>query len=128
VASLIYLDTHVAIWLYALGRGSLSLDAASLIASSDDVRLSPMVRLELQYLFEIGRVTQPAAIVVDALQAAVGVTVCGASFAEVARRAESNGWTRDPFDRLIVAHAALHDAPLVTKDQSLHAHYSECVW
>jgi PIN domain nuclease of toxin-antitoxin system len=31
-------------------------------------------------------------------------------------------------DRLIVAQAAIHDAPLVTKDGTLHANYSEALW
>jgi PIN domain nuclease of toxin-antitoxin system len=30
-------------------------------------------------------------------------------------------WTRDPFDRLIVATAILHRAPLVTRDERIHA-------
>lgn len=125
---MIYLDSHVAVWLHALGAGSLSEAGAALIESADDIRISPMARLELQYLFEIGRVTEPAAAVVDALHAALGLTVCGASFAAVVREAEQHTWTRDPFDRLIVAQAALHEAPLVTKDEMLHAHYAATVW
>lgn len=125
---MIYLDTHVAAWLYASGAQSLSTRAAELIDASEDVRISPMVRLELQYLFEIGRVGEPAATVVDALTATLGLTLCTASFAGVVHEAENAGWTRDPFDRLIVAQAALHDAPLVTKDGTLHEHYPGAVW
>lgn len=87
-----------------------------------------MVRLELQYLYEIERVSEPAAPVLDALHAALGLTVCTAAFAAVVREAESHAWTRDPFDRLIVAQAALREAPLVTKDDSLHDHYPAAVW
>lgn len=125
---MIYLDTHVAIWLYALGAGSLSPAAAECLAGAEDLRISPMARLELQYLYEIGRVTEPAARVCDALEAALDLKLCDASFAAVLREAEQQRWTRDPFDRLIVAQAALHDAPLVTKDESLHAHYARAVW
>lgn len=125
---MIYLDTHVAIWLYALGAESLSPSAAQELSDSDDIRLSPMARLELQYLYELGRVTEPAATVLDALHAGLGLTLCSAPFAAVVREAEAQTWTRDPFDRLIVAQAALHDAPLVTKDQTLHAHYAHAVW
>lgn len=125
---MIYLDSHVAIWLYALGAESLSRAATDRIAGSEDIRISPMVRLELQYLYEIGRVTEPAAAVMDALHAALGLTLCSASFGAVVREAERHTWTRDPFDRLIVAQAALHEAPLVTKDETLHAHYAAAVW
>lgn len=47
---MIYLDSHVAAWLYALGAKSLSPASAQLIAGSTDIRISPMARLELQYL------------------------------------------------------------------------------
>jgi PIN domain nuclease of toxin-antitoxin system len=124
----IYLDTHVAAWLYASGAEALSTAAAELIEQSDDVRISPMVRLELQYLFEIGRVGEPARSVVDALAGTLGLTVCTASFPHVVYGAEGLDWTRDPFDRLIVAQAALQDAPLITKDGTLQANYPRAVW
>jgi PIN domain nuclease of toxin-antitoxin system len=128
VAPVIYLDTHVAAWLYATGPDALSSRAAELITGSDDVRVSPMVRLELQYLYEIGRVAEPAATVVDALAAALGLTVCATSFVRVAHEAEKVSWTRDPFDRLIVAQATVHAAQLVTKDTTMHANYPGAVW
>lgn len=128
MASVVYLDTHVAAWLYALGAESLSPAAATAIAGAADLRLSPMARLELQYLYEVGCVTQPAATVFDALHAALGVTLCSGAFAAVVREAERYGWTRDPFDRLIVAQAAVHEAPLVTKDATLHEQYGRAVW
>jgi PIN domain nuclease of toxin-antitoxin system len=46
----------------------------------------------------------------------------------VVHAAESTDFTRDPFDRLIVAHASLHGAPLVTKDEHLHRHHASAVW
>lgn len=125
---MIYLDTHVAAWLYAGADERMSAAARNALRDSDDRRVSPMVRLELQYLFEVGRVTTPAAEVMDELRTALGLTVCDASFVAVAHLAEDLTRTRDPFDRLIVAHAALHDAPLVTKDDALHQHYPHCVW
>jgi PIN domain nuclease of toxin-antitoxin system len=128
VATLIYLDTHVAAWLHAAGAELLSEEAAKWIEEADEIRISPMVRLELQYLYEIGRVTQPATLVLDALQASLGIRVCDAPFPAVARAAESETWTRDPFDRIIVAQASMRDAPLVTKDRILHQHYDRAVW
>ena len=74
-----------------------------------------MVRLELQYLYEIGRVGQPPLPVLDALQSNLGLVVCDASFPAIVRAVESQTWTRDPFDRLIVAQASLFDAPLQKK-------------
>jgi PIN domain nuclease of toxin-antitoxin system len=128
MARLIYLDTHVIAWLHGLGPASLSPRATELIEEAEDLRCSPMVRLELQYLLEVGRTTAPAAEVLDALNAATGLVLCDAPFPAVVRAAESFNWTRDPFDRLITAHAALFDAPLVTKDELLHRHYPRAVW
>lgn len=125
---MIYLDTHVVAWLYAQGRQAVPGDLADRIEATDDLRISPMVRLELQYLYEIDRVAQPALPVLDALESALGLVICKAAFPAVVREAEANTWTRDPFDRLIVAQAALFDAPLATKDAAIHAHYPQTIW
>lgn len=129
MAALIYLDTHVVAWLYARGAEAPLSDAArQALRGAEDLRLSPMARLELQYLFEVGRTTVPAAGILDELSAAVGLRLCDAPFPAVARAAEGYAWTRDPFDRLIVAQAALRDAPLVTKDRTIHEHYPGALW
>lgn len=36
-------------------------------------------------------------------------------------------WTRDPFDRIVVAHAALRESPLVTRDRNVRGHYPQAV-
>jgi PIN domain nuclease of toxin-antitoxin system len=43
-------------------------------------------------------------------------------------QALSEGWTRDPFDRLIVANAKAAAAPLVTKDEMVRGNYSRALW
>ena len=128
MARVIYLDTHVAAWLHGLGRSALSQRAADAIESADELRCSPMVRLELEYLYEVGRTSEPALPVLDALQTSLGLRLCDAPFSAVIREAEAHKWTRDPFDRIIVAQAALHDAPLLTKDDHLHAFYADAFW
>ncbi len=37
-------------------------------------------------------------------------------------------WTRDPFDRLIVSHAKLKSATLITKDPHILKNYIKAVW
>jgi PIN domain nuclease of toxin-antitoxin system len=49
VAKVIYLDTHVVAWLYGIGPSSLSPRATETIDGADEVRCSPIVRLELHY-------------------------------------------------------------------------------
>ncbi|MBI3608951.1 MAG: hypothetical protein HY207_13405 [Nitrospirae bacterium] len=62
------------------------------------------------------------------LARAIGLTLCTQSFATVIERAEAQAWTRDPFDRIIVAQAALRRSRLVTKDETIRAQYRHAVW
>lgn len=64
----------------------------------------------------------------DELRTVLGIAVCDGSSVAVAHLAEDLTWTRDPFNRLIVAHARLHDAPLLTKEDVLHRHDPGCIW
>ena len=128
MAALIYLDTHVVAWLYATGRRGFPEAAIRMLEQTEGLRISPMVRLELQYLYEIGRVAEPALPVVDTMEATLGITICSAGFPAIIKEAEAQPWTRDPYDRLIVAHAGLFDAPLLTKDAEIHRHYPRAVW
>jgi PIN domain nuclease of toxin-antitoxin system len=127
MATVAYLDTHVVAWLFAGLPELLSAEARTTV-EQHDVLISPMVVLELQYLLETKRVTQPPEVVLGVLQTDIGLGVCTESFPAVARLAIEQSWTRDPFDRLIVAQAALHGAPLVTKDTVMRRHYAKAVW
>ena len=128
MAPVSYLDTHVLVWLYGEGRHGVPAGVAEHIEGSEQLLISPMVRLELQYLHEIGHVSEPALPVIDALTPALGLQVCNAPFYAVVQEAERQTWTRDPFDRLIVAQAALVDAELITKDESIRTHYPSAFW
>jgi PIN domain nuclease of toxin-antitoxin system len=127
VAAVIYLDTHVAAWLYA-GLPDRFPTIVRDALNNNPLAISPMVSLELQYLFEIGRTSEPAETVVEVLQSQLEVTVCRKDFASIVAVARTMAWTRDPFDRLIVAHAALDQSRLVTKDAVVHQHYSLALW
>ena len=118
-----YLDTHAVAALYQGDLSPFSAAALRVIDEEDDLRISPMVLLELEYLHEIKRIKIPARRIVDSLATEIGLKICDASFADVARKALEERWTRDPFDRLILAQARLHDARLVTKDRLLRSRY-----
>lgn len=127
MAAVAYLDTHVAAWLFAGDASRLSAQARAVI-EADDLMISPAVVLELQYLFETRRVSDPAEAVVEDLRQRLHVATCNLPFPDVVRRALALSWTRDPFDRLIVAQAAANDAKLVTKDRTLRKRYRASVW
>jgi len=127
MAPLIYLDTHVAAWLFAGKTDALPQRARARI-EENDLLISPAAILELQYLYEIERVAEPAQVVLDALGQEIGLKVCDLPFPRVAGAALSLGWTRDPFDRFIVAQASVQGAALLTKDRDIHDHYPHAVW
>lgn len=123
----VYLDTHVALWLYAGETERLGKLAAELI-NREPVGVSPVVVLELQYLKEIGRITAaPRAIIVD-LKRNLGIAVEDRSMELVMEHAHKLTWARDVFDRLIVAQASLDNADLVTSDRLIRKHYPKAVW
>lgn len=124
---MIYLDTHVVAWLYA-GRTDLLPDLARSLIEANDLRISPMVGLELQYLYEINRFAAPADLVLESLAGEIQLEVCDLPFARVAAEAWSQDWTRDPFDRIVVSHARLSEAALVTKDEAMLRAYDGAVW
>jgi PIN domain nuclease of toxin-antitoxin system len=90
--------------------------------------ISPIVELELTYLHEIGRVTEPAAAPLAALRRSIGLQILDVPFAELVHAAHGLSWTRDPFDRLLAAHAIVSDAPLLTADQTILANLSLATW
>ena len=122
-----YLDTHVVVWLYEKDEQRISPLARELIESSD-LLVSPMVLLEVEYLFDTGRINAKAAEVYDYLHDTIELDVCAKPFAAVARKSIGMKWTRDPFDRLITAQAAVDDSRLLTKDDTIHTYYPEAVW
>ena len=122
-----YLDTHVLVWIYSGDVGKLSSAAADAV-QNDDLLISPMVILELEYLYEIGRAKTPPPKVIETLSNDIGLSICQLPFSAVVESALDQKWVRDPFDRLIVAHASANDAPLITRDQKIRRHYRRAVW
>lgn len=124
----LYLDTHVLAWLYQDGATRLSPRGADAIERADVLLASPIVELELTYLHEIGRITCDAATILDSLRRDLELDTCRLPFASVVGAALAQTWTRDPFDRLIVAQAAHGQKPLLTADTNLREHYPLAFW
>lgn len=127
MATVIYLDTHVVTWLFA-GRLKLLSQRAREVLQEKPAIISPMVRLELEYLYEIGRVATTSGEVVGDLMQRIGLGICDLPFDRVITQANAENWTRDPFDRIIVAQAAAREESLLTKDEDMHDHYARAVW
>ncbi len=114
---MIHLDTHVVVWLWQKNhRRTASLKA---IINREELEISPAVVLEMQCLQEIGRIRHSAEEIVAGMAEAIGLTVATTPFDEVASKALALSWTRDPFDRLIVAHAQARGVRLLTYDENI---------
>jgi PIN domain nuclease of toxin-antitoxin system len=123
----IRLDTHVVVWLYTGQIEQLSTVALDAIEQHPLV-VSPMVQLELSYLHEIGRLTIGGADIIADLERRIGLRRSELALEALVDTAASLTWTRDPFDRLIVADALVAGAALLTKDRTIHDHSTIVLW
>jgi len=123
-----YLDTNAVLRL-AQGRARAMGTEASRLIRRADLAISPMVLLEMEYLFEIGRLRLPARDILLKAEHELDLRLCDLPFAEVSRVALDEKWTRDPFDRVIVAQAKVNGlAPLISADEVIAEHYPRTVW
>lgn len=122
-----YLDTHVALWLYA-GETQRVSKRAAIAINREALAISAVVVLEMQFLREIGRISVAPHTVVTDLARRLGLALEDRSMAALVEHCLDLSWTRDPFDRLIVAQASLDDAVLITRDRLVLKHYPKAVW
>jgi PIN domain nuclease of toxin-antitoxin system len=111
----ILLDTNALIWLLTGNKR-----IAKLPKREQRYYVSPVSLLELRFLNELGRIrfrggdldiSHDPRIVVD-----------DPSAVQLFEHAWSVSWTRDPFDRLIVAHASLRGWRIATSDANIVSH------
>lgn len=122
----VHLDTYVAVWLAAGDRRRLKGAQARLRRGS--LFVSPITLVELEVLREIGRIRRTVAEVWEILSEDHHVQEAPGDLREEGRHARSLGWTRDPFDRLIVAHVLATEAILLTADATTREHCPQARW
>jgi len=124
----VYLDTHIVVWLRQKELEKFTSKALEAIEKSSSLLISPMVELELKYLYEIGRLTDTPHNIIGDLNAMIGLSIDDASFHDVIKKSLFIEWTRDPFDRLIVAQSMAKSHPLITKDKKIIANSNMAIW
>jgi PIN domain nuclease of toxin-antitoxin system len=123
-----YLDTHIVLWLAAGKVNRLSSKAKGLLDRSE-LLLSAIAFLELEYLHELGRTKFRARDLLQKVDYETNLRICNLPFSTVSDAAIDEGWTRDPFDRLIVANAKANGfAWLISADEQMRKHYPRTVW
>jgi PIN domain nuclease of toxin-antitoxin system len=125
--SLAYLDTHVAVWLYA-GLVDKFTDAARSAIDDSDLVVSHMVRLELQYLFEIGRIKVKGDTIIRNLSKTIGLRISDIPFDQVIEEALKINWTRDVFDRLLVSEAIVAKQGFISADRNIQKNFKKTIW
>lgn len=108
---MILLDTNAIVWVLA-GHER----ARPLLGAAGRKYVSPVSLLELRFLEEVGRVGPTAAA--DDPRWSVDDPPASLLF----RAALEVTWTRDPFDRLLVAHASCRRLRLATGDRRILDH------
>lgn len=122
-----FLDTHAAIFLWE-GRAEVFGPGSRELLERATLHVSPLVRLELGFLKEVGKLKVDPDHLLGSLAADLGVTMTSDPLEVLIPHAMPLSWTRDPFDRLLVATALLHQAPLVTRDTRIHENFAGAVW
>ena len=124
---MIFIDTHIVVWLFHKSLDMLSAAHREAI-DKNDIYISPIVVLEVEYLFEIGKIKKNSRVIIDYLANKIDLKIDSDDFNAIINIALKEKWTRDPFDRIIVSHARYRDARLITKDEKIKKNYSKVIF
>ncbi len=125
--SLVYLDTHIVVWLYA---GLLDKFTSKAKAGIDDNNVViQFVRLELQYLYDIGGIKVKADKIIGELSSEIDLRISECPLSNIIEEALKINWTRDVFDRLLVAETMRDQSLLlVTADKKIREKFTQALW
>lgn len=114
------LDTHFLIWLVLESK---RIAQFPWINRYQPWGVSPVSFLEIQFLAEIGRLTVRNPEFTNAVMSDTRFVVDDIPLTTLVRHALRLEWTRDPFDRLLVAHSSARRVVFCTTDRGIrHRH------
>jgi PIN domain nuclease of toxin-antitoxin system len=114
------LDTHFLLWLIL---GSKRLAQFPWIDQYRPFGVSAISFLEIQFLAEIGRLTVRNPEFMSTVMADTRFIVDDIPVGNLVRHSFKLDWTRDPFDRLLVAHSLARRLPFCTADRDIRNHH-----
>lgn len=124
----VFLDTHAAVFLHTGDAELFAPAGRHMLNTADDVRVSPIAVLEMAYLYERGKIAYPGEQIAAFLVTQYAVTIDEAGMGAATISSASFTWTRDPFDRIITAHAAHYGAFLLTRNATIRDNYAAAIW
>jgi PIN domain nuclease of toxin-antitoxin system len=116
----VLLDTHFLIWLVL---GLKRLAEFPWVDRHRPWGISPISFLEIEFLAETGRLSVSNPEFTRAVMDDPRFTVDDIPLATLIRHALGLTWTRDPFDRMLVAHSLARRVPLCTVDPNIRRHH-----
>lgn len=120
----ILLDTHFLIWLVLdLPR----IDEFPWLERYRPWGVSPVSFLEIQFLAEVGRLEVRHPDFMEAVGRDPRFVVDEVPLVALVEKAIPLRWTRDPFDRLLVAHSGARRVPLCTVDRKIRSEHRRLV-
>lgn len=119
--SSVLLDTHILLWILT---NSPRLKEISWLDNKLNWMVSPISLLELKFLDECGKIKIDVKKVSQGLSQDERFIMEDVSLEELCKQAWDLNWTRDPFDRLLVAHSLIRFVPLGTVDHLIRKNYS----
>jgi PIN domain nuclease of toxin-antitoxin system len=114
------LDTHFLLWIV------LEVPQIDDFEWLDRYRpwgVSPVSFLEVAFLSEVGRIDADTERFMEAVGSDARFIIDEVPLLTLLRRSLPLDWTRDPFDRLLVAHSGARRTPLCTLDRSIREHH-----
>jgi PIN domain nuclease of toxin-antitoxin system len=114
------LDTHFLIWLVLASK---RLAEFPWLDRHRPWGVSPVSFLEIQFLSEVGRLSVRNPEFTNTVMEDTRFTVDDVPLATIVRHALQIDWTRDPFDRLLVAHSSARRVAFCTTDRGIRSHH-----
>ncbi|MHC4469615.1 MAG: type II toxin-antitoxin system VapC family toxin [Planctomycetota bacterium] len=110
----VLLDTHFLLWLLL---GSDRVREFPWLDRYRPWRVSPVSFLEIAFLGEAGRIEVRTPELMEAVSRDPRFHVDEPPLVSLVRHAVAHTWTRDPFDRLLVAHSVARRIPFCSVDR-----------
>ena len=128
---MIVLDTHAWVW-WVYKKSKLGRAAARALERTDRIGIPAICPWEVAMKVEAGKLKldRPCAAWVDDALASDSRVALLPLLPAIAVAAVELSWRhRDPADRIIVATARAHDAPLLSSDDEIHeSKLVRCIW
>jgi len=120
------LDTHALLWALEDNPKLSSIARGVIVDLDNEILVSVTSAIEIAIKKGLGKLKAPSDLAAAVDQA--GFVGCPLTF-DIAHQLETlPPYHRDPFDRLLIAHALQEGVPIVTCDEQMHDYNVQVIW